>query len=272
MTENVKKPKPSDDRKPTSFLAAALWTSGITLLVGLLIQVTESVRPGAIGDIVNDTACQVLAYSIVILAMLRVYAPSSPMRDALGFRAVAPLHIVFAAIAGACLYPGMSTLEDFFARRFPLAPEELDLTLRLFSAPTRSSRITLVLALGLVMPIAEEVFFRGILFGGLRKGRGMGMAIVATAVYYTSTRLDPRVFATTFVLGLVLGWLRGTSKSVVPAIVAHVAYLAVPLVPVARGADATADVVYSPAWSFGGLAIAAAALLATQAVSPRTRA
>lgn len=260
-----------DEREPRSmsFLAAAGWTISLVLAMGIVVQVTESARPGAIGDLVNDTACQVFAYSLLLFAMVRVYAPTTPMRVALGVRAASPLHVVLAAVAGAGLAPALSVADDVLAKRFPQSSEEIEALTKLLTAASLGSRVALVVCLVIAIPIIEELFFRGILFGGLRRGRTMGVAMLASTMYYATAQLSPRAFVATASIGLVLAWLRAQSGSVVSSIAAHVAFQAVQVAPLVRTGDPSIDIVYPRTWIAGGAAVAAIALVVARALAAR---
>jgi membrane protease YdiL (CAAX protease family) len=252
-----------------SFLAAAAWTIGLFFATTFAVQLTESARAGASLDLVNDTACELLAYSLVVFAMVRIYAPTTPMRAALGVKAVSPLHVLLAAIAGAALAPGMSAVDEIMARRFPLSQEETEALTTLYTATTIRSRVALVFALAVAIPIAEEIFFRGILFGCIRKGRTLGLAIAATTVYSASAQLTPRLFLSTLAVSVVLAWLRGQAGSVLSPIAAHIAFQAVQLVPLARTGDPAAEIAYPRSWMLGGVLVGLLALIGARALASR---
>jgi membrane protease YdiL (CAAX protease family) len=258
------------ERRPISFLAAAAWTIGLVMLVSVAVGVTEAARPGAIGDLVNYTACHVLAYSLVLFVMLRVYAPASPMRNALAMRPVSPLHVILSLIVGGALEPALSTAEAMVAKYYPLSAEDVEVTTKLLTAGTPTARVMLVFALVVAVPLTEELFFRGMIFGGLRKGREAGVAMLASAIYFSASQLTPRTLPTAFIFGLVLAWLRAQSGSVISAIAAHVALAAVEIAPLARGADPSADVTYPRSITTGGIAVALVALLLAKLVSTKS--
>lgn len=260
-----------DEREPRamSFLAAAAWTIALVLSMGVLVQITEAVRPGAQNDAVNFVACKLLAYSVLLFVMVRAYAPTSPMRVALGFRSVSPMHVVLAAVAGAALAPGMAAVDDLIARRYPQSTEEVEAVAAIFATTTRVGRALLVVTLAVAIPVVQELFFRGILFGGLRRGRTLGTAMLATAIYFATAQLSPRFFFTTFAFGLVLAWLRAQSGSVVSAMAAHVAFETVGIVPFARTGDPAADFAYPRSWALGGVLVGILALVAARAIAAR---
>ena len=260
--------------RPLSLPAAALWATALWLLEHIAFEVTEALRPGAITDIVNISACVVLATSLIVFAMVRVHAPEESLRATLGMRAVGPVSIVLAAALGVGLCPALSTVDDLVARRWPYDdPQSLESMNKLLAS---STHLGLVLGVFVVIPLAREVFFRGLLFGELQRARGIGigrgsaegggasstaLALVATAVLFAVFSLDWRSMPTALVLGLVLGWLRARTGSLVAPAVAHLAFWSVEGIPILRGADPAADVTYPTRWIVGGArGIAARAL------------
>jgi membrane protease YdiL (CAAX protease family) len=80
--------------------------------------------------------------------------------------------------------------------------------------------ITLVLV-GLLGPIAEEIFFRGFVLPGLIKRLGVGRALVISSLVFGLFHIDPGAIVPTFALGLALGWVYVKTGSIWPAIFAH---------------------------------------------------
>jgi membrane protease YdiL (CAAX protease family) len=275
---------PGSDR-PLSLPAAALWATALWLLEHIAFEVTEALRPGAITDIVNVSACVVLATSVVVFAMVRIHAPVTSLRATLGVRALGPVSLVLAAVAGLGLCPALSTVDDLVAKRWPYDdPEALESMNKLLGS---STHLGLVLGVFVVIPLAREVFFRGALFGELQRARGIGigrgsgegggagstaLALVATALLFAVFSLDWRSMPTALVLGLALGWLRARTGSLVAPVVAHLAFWSVEGIPILRGADPAADVTYPTRWIAGGVAAAILALVAIRpAVGARAR-
>lgn len=240
-------------------LAAALWSIALTMTVMVAVSVTDAVRPGAQTDIVNLAACQVLATSLVVFAMVRWHAPELPMRGVLGMRVIAPLHVPLAIAAGAGLFPLMSTVDGLVLRRWPIQDESAAESVQKLLAS--SSRVGLVIAALVVVPIARELFFRGILYGGVRASVNARVAIMATSVFYACSFLDPQQMPTALALGFALAWLRERSGTVVAPILAQLAYGSVEGIPILRGQDLEADVTYPLKWIAGGAAIAVLALV-----------
>ncbi|HEY3815545.1 MAG TPA: CPBP family intramembrane glutamic endopeptidase [Polyangiaceae bacterium] len=246
-------------------LTAALWTIALWFLEMTCVYVTQAARPGAIDDIVNLGACTALATSLVIFAMVRVHAREASLRATLGVAPVAPLHLALAIAAGAGLYPLLSTIDDRMVAHWPYSPDDTLAMERLFAVPTMSSRIALVVVGFVLIPIARELFFRGIVFSEIMRSTSARVATVASALLFTLSELDWRSLPTTLVLGLALARLRERTGTVLAAAAAHVAFFAVAGIPILNGRDTKADVVFSPRWIVGGAIIALLALVAVGA-------
>ncbi len=84
---------------------------------------------------------------------------------------------------------------------------------------------TLFLYIGILIPIAEEMFFRGVVFGWLRSRFDFWPANIATALAFGLIHLQSLEISIALTAGaLVLGWLYEKSGSLVPSILAHQAF------------------------------------------------
>ncbi len=87
------------------------------------------------------------------------------------------------------------------------------------------ARVWTVLFAAMIMvgaPIVEELFFRGLFFGALRK-RGVGtvITVLVTAVVFAGFHFEPTRFFVLLPSGLVLGWVRARTGSTGSAMLAH---------------------------------------------------
>jgi membrane protease YdiL (CAAX protease family) len=82
--------------------------------------------------------------------------------------------------------------------------------------------LTLFVA-AVVAPMAEEIFFRGFLYGGLRGRIGIRRAMIVSALFFTALHLSLELFLPIFVLGLFLAWLYEQTGSLYPGILLHAA-------------------------------------------------
>lgn len=80
------------------------------------------------------------------------------------------------------------------------------------------------LAVVVVAPIAEELFFRGFLYQALRRWRGTTQGIVLSAVVFALPHVSPLIIPSIFALGVILAYLFEKRGSVVAAIAAHATF------------------------------------------------
>jgi membrane protease YdiL (CAAX protease family) len=252
-----------------SFLGAAMWTIGVVFAVPFVVSITESARPGASNDLVNIVLCIVLVESAILLAMLLVYAPTKSVRAVLGIRATSAPAALLSLASGAFLYPALSWVDDLLLKRFPKSEEDTERLARLLAVHTRGERVALFVALVLVLPIFDELLFRGMFYGGLRRGRVSSLAIVGTALLFAVASGEWRDLPVYLVVGILLAWLRSRSGSLVPSMLAHCAYEAVPVVLLLQGHD---DATFPRSWIAGAVAGVAVTVGVATAIYARSEA
>jgi len=79
------------------------------------------------------------------------------------------------------------------------------------------------MALALWTPFTEELFFRGFVFAGLVRRRGVAGALVSSAMIFSAFHLlaGPGVLVPIFITGFLLAWLYYHTGSLWPGIAAH---------------------------------------------------
>jgi membrane protease YdiL (CAAX protease family) len=169
------------------------------------------------GAVFGQTGTLALAFCVPPLVLLRlrrsralgVWVPPQNLGRDLAAGLV--LGLLLAVMNGLALRIGMGREE--------LAPTgQLDSVV--FAASGLRDVGVLLLALGIVAPIAEEIFFRGVLYPAIRKRLPAAPAIVLTAAVFGAAHLDSmRTHA--FLLGLVAAILVEYTGSLVPAVLAH---------------------------------------------------
>jgi sodium transport system permease protein len=132
-----------------------------------------------------------------------------------------------------------------------------------------------VLLLAVMPACCEELVFRGWMLAGLAgegcSNRRAAAAVVVQATIFALFHLLPERMPQTFVMGLALGWMTLATRSLLPAIVAHAAHNATPVLLLASrtvGEDArlvAADGAVVPAWAAAaavGCLVAGAGIIA----------
>jgi uncharacterized protein len=78
-----------------------------------------------------------------------------------------------------------------------------------------------VLVIGILVPIAEELLFRGVIQSCLVRRWGAFVGIVLSSLWFALMHVDIALFAPLFVIGLCLGYLRHRFQSIWGAVVLH---------------------------------------------------
>ncbi len=80
-----------------------------------------------------------------------------------------------------------------------------------------------LLLLGVLAPLAEELVFRGLLYGWIEGRWGARPALVVSSLAFAAAHYEPAHILLVLPLGFFFGWLRSHTGSLVPSLVAHVA-------------------------------------------------
>lgn len=78
-----------------------------------------------------------------------------------------------------------------------------------------------VVRIVVIAPIVEELIFRGVIMSGFSRNYRPIYAIIFSALLFALFHLNPWQFPATFALGLVLGWIRIRTGSVLACILGH---------------------------------------------------
>lgn len=102
----------------------------------------------------------------------------------------------------------------------PDNPDSLSAEEMIIEESTPTELIVLFILAAILIPIAEEVFFRGILYRWLRVRAGLWMGLGISAVVFGSLHLGPQVLSIS-ILGAIMAVVYERSKSLWTAITIH---------------------------------------------------
>jgi membrane protease YdiL (CAAX protease family) len=92
------------------------------------------------------------------------------------------------------------------------------------NSPSTAMLVLLGVSVIVFAPLAEELFFRGFLFRGLRNWMRAGPAIVLSAAIFAISHVVPLVILPIFALGMLLAGVVERRGSLVPSMVAHATF------------------------------------------------
>ena len=72
-----------------------------------------------------------------------------------------------------------------------------------------------------IAPIVEELIFRGIILQGLRRNYSAFTSVFMSALLFSLFHLNPWQMPTTFILGLLLGWIMVMNNNILLSILGH---------------------------------------------------
>jgi len=114
---------------------------------------------------------------------------------------------------------GLITVVVMLALGLPLENPQLE-----FIIPpdfSWTSGIALFVLGGILVPIAEEVFFRGVLYRWLRERWGILIGVLVSSFIFGLVHVDIAIAAAAFILGIILALVYEYSKSLWTAILIH---------------------------------------------------
>ncbi|WP_419901565.1 CPBP family intramembrane glutamic endopeptidase [Kiloniella sp.] len=119
-------------------------------------------------------------------------------------------------VVGFVNFSMMQLIDDKFVN-----PQLQTITPEGFSWP---SFIFIILATGIIAPVAEELTFRGVLLGWLDQRFGRLIAIITSSVFFGSVHGVPMLIPALSVAGLAFAFITYRSKSLWPAIILHATF------------------------------------------------
>jgi hypothetical protein len=218
-----------------SLFQAFLWTlAGVGIFVAGLTA-TAALRPEKNPDLITVALWDAVAFGAVAVALGYRHAGARGSRDLFGFRLTHPLLSALGLGLGVTLHGPADTLGKVVDRFAP--PSEAELVERAAAlgdlSPGRG--VALIVVVACVGPLMEEAFFRGALFGALRRSHSAAVSVVVTSVCFAVSHQELRVWAPSLLAAFALGFFRHASGSVLPCLALHVTFNAVMLAPVLTG-------------------------------------
>jgi membrane protease YdiL (CAAX protease family) len=153
-------------------------------------------------------------FAIGFLAVVVAVAPLGRAAiPALGLRGAHWKYIVFGALGTMALSVAVSQVG--------LQPEGMKQVLDIVRDLHQLALSLLLLAV--LAPLVEELVFRGLLYGWLAGRWGKNVGWIVSSLAFAAAHTEPAHIVLVFPLGLLFGWLRQRTDSLLPSLVAHIA-------------------------------------------------
>ncbi len=215
--------------EPMTLFRAAVWAFAANLLHMLLIGITVSIHSSAGDDIISAVICQGIAYLLILFFILRVHAPEMSIREFIGFRKTHWGFFPLALVLSVAAQTPINTLYELILKRFPIPPEAMNQLSVQFATSTMPKKIFIATSIVLLGPIIEELIFRGALFKGLKQKQPFFQVLLITSLLFAVAHPQAQIYIPITLVGLCLAFLRWFSGSIMPSIVFHIGFNALPL-------------------------------------------
>ena len=224
---------PQPTPPPFRLKLAFAWTGLITAVLWLALLGVYLIFKQRAQDIALLGATQVLVYSGVL--WLFAFAQGARVRDVIAPRLV-PLRLCLAAAAlGFVLQIPATMLSNIVEHFFPVPDAVLHQRMLRLTPHSTAHGVAIFAVVAVFGPCLEELFFRGALFGALRRGYTAGTTISAVSLCFALGHLELRLLLPLYVVALALGDVRERSGSVWPGFALHAAFNAATLAAVFSG-------------------------------------
>lgn len=228
--------------RPRSWAVSDLWLGLALLLLGyvavLAIAVVIHTRTPAEADATLPLAVVSFGFTVWLgAAVLIIAARRDLSMRQLGFTATtSPVRWVLLALVGAwALVTAWNVLVQLAERA---SGTDLGRLTEGNLPPTPDDPMVLVvLGLSTVVaaPLAEELFFRGFLFGALRERMGVVAALVLSGLVFGLVHIEPSVIVPFWAVGALFAWIYHRSGSLWTTIGAHAIFNGIGFIVIATG-------------------------------------
>lgn len=237
----------SADGKPWGVWTSAFWVAAaMALFVDLFPRLELLLLKGTVVGHAIDAHFALGALNLalrwavpILLLLLAVRIKRTPARDYFAWVAPRPGYILI-AVAGGLALQVASYAVPYLAGGDLTAPGVAQYRHALSVGDPVWLPLLLSWPAVIVAPLVEESIFRGFLWRGWEASLGAKWTLILTALVFSAYHIIRVVDMETdvlnagiiltedFVIGLVFGWLRWRSASLLPGIVAHITYNIVP--------------------------------------------
>ena len=150
-------------------------------------------------------------FAIGLLAVVVAVAPlGRAALPALGLRPAPWKYLVFGPLATLALSVAVSQLG--------IEPQGMKQVIELVPKQIAPS----LLLLAVLAPIVEELVFRGLIYGWVAGRWSTMAALIVSSLAFAAAHFEPAHIVLVLPLGLLFGWMRRRTDSLLPSLVAHV--------------------------------------------------
>lgn len=221
-------------------ILSIIFYSGIYLLSNIIaglfmifaIIILKFISPN-ISEVINDN----LLHSIMLLSIIisiSVYFLVFTIKkrnfiEYLGFKRISKKNMIWTSIAGFACYVFISigwiiVLSNEKIMSIPKITQTLDNYSEIVEPLMKGNILFIILIVGVVVPIFEEILFRGLIFNKLRSNMNIYLALILQAILFGIFHMNIIQGVYTFLLAIIIGLTFIWLKSIWAPIIIHVIF------------------------------------------------
>ena len=183
-----------------------------------------------------------------------------PLRELLAVRLV-PLRLcLLTAALGVVLQFPSTLLASVIEQFFPVPESVFEHRLALVTPRSTAHGVAIVLIVSLLGPCVEEFFFRGVLFGALRRGHSALLTMAVVSLCFVGAHMDFRLLLPLLPAAWLMAEVRERSGSIWPSLALHSGFNSLTLLGVFSGLAKAGKPPPVPPWIAFAACLFAAAL------------
>jgi membrane protease YdiL (CAAX protease family) len=161
-----------------------------------------------------DSEMLTILGAFFVIGLLAVLAAAAPLGraafPALGLRPANWKYLVFGPLATLALSVAVS--------QFGIEPQGMKQVIKFVPEQLVPS----LLLLALLAPIVEELVFRGLIYGWVAGRWGTIAGFIVSSLAFAAAHFEPAHIVLVLPLGLLFGWMRRRTDSLLPSLVSHI--------------------------------------------------
>lgn len=190
----------------------------VSLMVVLTVALKIADLPTSPVTIVwGEAIASLVAVSITLLIGKRW--ATRPWSEIFPFAGFSPALLPPLTLAAIGFTAVVSAISDAVQSLVPI-PKWIEPLTKLYESAPGAAAISTVL----IAPVVEEFLFRGYVLSGLIKRYAPLSAVALSALGFAVAHMNPWQFVPTYLMGLMLGWVRLRSGSLLPCLWLHLAF------------------------------------------------
>lgn len=142
--------------------------------------------------------------------------------QAVGITRVSRQWQIIAVLLGLLILPSVGLIAMMIQLALGLPPSNPQLEFLLPDEVSIPGVLIMLVFGGFIVPIAEEIFFRGLLYSWLRQTLKIWPAILISSALFGLLHGEISIAGATFLMGIILAWIYEKSTSLLPAISIHI--------------------------------------------------